>query len=595
VTGVLCGAALLGAGPGSLASSPGQDTPPKAEVPKQQAPAPPSADRQREPAPPGTQKDAAHLPAPADGQEPPAAAPRDDQPEQAPASTEALSVRYRFTERYGRVEDPEKPDVILQYRVGVRDTFKKLAENAQGAPDRSDSSRQTIFTERAAVVGRLGELTDTVRRYDHDIIRNKQGAKTPSLQGLMIWYHRRPGERPQILGLTPDRPLRESDYDEICVEVFLPQWMAVLPARPARVGDSWDIPAQVARLVWSEQPDDQDYELTGRLIEVGKAPSGSNLVAVIGVSGRFSLHETLNLFNAKIHFTFEPPKTGAAPADSGASAKTAGSGNRKTASSRDEGVIEARGWINLALLAQTAETPIPDSEGRLKQYVTRELVVERRPLPAKPSPEAASPGLTVPEPPPVPDEANSWLTYDDPKGRFHLRHPQEMIHIPSMDPNLVDLVEIQPKGHNRLGINFQARETDPARDRQLRDPAYHQRELNAVWDKEGKNVVRGSAGYLSDRKWTALKRKVYRIEAALRPKGSEPTAAERLYLDYYLVLLPSNESIVVTAMTEQDSNLKLRDLAEAIIERFQLGPLTGSARTSPPATSSAPGQPQEKQ
>jgi hypothetical protein len=571
---------VLGMVPNSRGRAWAQDTPPSAEAPKRSTASASPANVQQEPAPADAQKEPKSAPAPPDAQKQskPAAAPGDEPAETAPVSTEALSARYRFSEKYGLTEDPGKPDLVTQYRVGARETVKMTTEKAQGAPDRSESVRKTIYTERAAAVSRLGEATDSVRRYDRDELTAKDAVKPPSLQGLTIWYHRQPGDRPHIVSLASDHPIRETDYEEICAEGFVPQWMALLPQRPTRVGDTWNIPPQAARLVWARQPEAEDYELTGRLIEVGKAATGTGLTAVIGVSGRFWFGDVLNMFNAKIHFTFEPSTNASAPVGPAASPKVSETGTKHAAGKRDEGIIDARGWINLALMAQTAESVIPETEGRLKQYKTRELVLERRRLPTRAGADGSNPGLNPPATPPADDESNSWVLYDDPKGRFHFRHPQELIHNPSTDPNFVDLVLVHPSGDSRLGINFQGKTSDPVRDRQNRDPEFHRRRLYAIWEKQDKDVVRGSAGFLADPEWTDLKRKVYRAEVAVKPKGREPDAGERLYVDNYLVLFPNNESIVLMGWTEQDSNLKLRAHAEGIIKTFQLGASAGPAK-----------------
>ena len=64
-------------------------------------------------------------------------APRESAPdapsqEPEPASAEALSVRYRFIERYSLTEEPDHPERITQYRVGLRETQKTEREKQQG-------------------------------------------------------------------------------------------------------------------------------------------------------------------------------------------------------------------------------------------------------------------------------------------------------------------------------------------------------------------------------------------------------------------------------------------------------------------------------
>ena len=69
-------------------------------------------------------------------------------------------MRYRFIERYSPTEDPNHPELLTQYRVGLRETQKTEREKQQGAPDRIQFSRQTIYTERAAQVEQIGELIE---------------------------------------------------------------------------------------------------------------------------------------------------------------------------------------------------------------------------------------------------------------------------------------------------------------------------------------------------------------------------------------------------------------------------------------------------
>ncbi|MFI5460874.1 MAG: hypothetical protein ACHRXM_36145, partial [Isosphaerales bacterium] len=356
-----CILTMLGAGPIATARAGAQDPAPKAERPKQSTPVP---------APPDAQKESTPVAAPRGEQKepPPVTAPPDAQKESVPASSEALSARYLFSETYSPNEDPEKRYLITQFEVAILETLKMVRDKAQGAPDVEQKSRKTIYTERAAQVSKIGELTDAVRRYD--TVRTEETPllhplKPPFLQGLRIWHHRRPGEKPQVLSLVRDRPLRESEYDAISEDVFVPRLMALFPPTPRRVGDTWEIRPQVAQTVWGERPDAMDYELTGKLIEVNKAASGTSLVAVIGVSGRFTLSAGPNAFNARIDFSFEPGHAVARPAGSGENPRAADSGTSTGPDRRNEGVIDARGRISHALMAQRLENPIPDSDGRL--------------------------------------------------------------------------------------------------------------------------------------------------------------------------------------------------------------------------------------
>ncbi len=168
-------------------------------------------------------------------------------PEQGPA--EALSVRYRFLERYSPEEDPNQPELVTQYQVGILQTLKSVREKLQGAPERKESSTQTIYTERAAKVTNLGDVVDAVRRYDKFRQSGPPGTappKNPLFEGLTVWVTRgKSGTLPQVLSLTNDRPLRESEFKLMLSQVSLPPLKALLPMSPRRVGDTWRVPRRV--------------------------------------------------------------------------------------------------------------------------------------------------------------------------------------------------------------------------------------------------------------------------------------------------------------------------------------------------------------
>src|SRR5262249_19116796 len=87
-------------------------------------------------------------------QEPGAPAPRGP----AAGLAEPLSLRYRFSERYGVAEDPVHPELLVQYQVGVIETIRSETEKAQGAPDRTGYTYRLIYTERPAKTSRNGDV-----------------------------------------------------------------------------------------------------------------------------------------------------------------------------------------------------------------------------------------------------------------------------------------------------------------------------------------------------------------------------------------------------------------------------------------------------
>ena len=165
-------------------------------------------------------------------------------------------------------------------------------EKPQGAPDRAEISRQTIYTERPSRSASSARLTSAVRRYDRFSLKDPGSDRVynpPLFKGVTVWIKRQAALKPQVLSLTADRPLRKFEFSGLTKQVIVPQLVALLPRMPMRVGDSWSIERPVARFLVSELPDEADYELTGKLVEVRKAASGPGLTAIIGVSGQMNL------------------------------------------------------------------------------------------------------------------------------------------------------------------------------------------------------------------------------------------------------------------------------------------------------------------
>ncbi|HZW29537.1 MAG TPA: hypothetical protein VFF52_02455, partial [Isosphaeraceae bacterium] len=442
---------------------------------------------------------------PSTGQEPPAgdaAAP--PAPAQPQESTEALSTRYRFLEKYALAPDPAKPELITQYQVGALQTLKTETEKAQGAPDRKEITTRTIYTERPAKVTRLGEVTDTVRHYDSFRIQITPKDLSPNaslFKDLSIWYRLRPGRLPELLSLTEARPLRDVEYHAIVGDqLFLPQLAAILPRTPVRVGDTWSIPRQAGQALLGRITDEGDYALEGTLREVRKAERGTGRTAVLEFSGHLTVEPRAGEVRAEVLFVFDLPAAVTTPPVPGSTPepKTVERASDKAAD-RKTGTVEARGRITQVRLGGVMSTPI-DENRRLKQIVTRELNLQRRPAPTPGAADAASPaGLTIPEPPPTATEANSWLLHDDPQRRFHFRHPQELT-VQRENPDELDLIYPRPDGGSDvLRIILVPELKDPQRDRMARDPEALRQALRAEWERKRYDLVPGPAGWLPER------------------------------------------------------------------------------------------------
>jgi hypothetical protein len=443
-------------------------------------------------------------------------------------------MQYQFIERYAPSTDSGGPEAVVQTRVGIIETIKSEIENPRGAPDRREMKVQTIYTERPAELGTDGAVIAAVRRYDTFRLPPDRTAKPSDprpLEGLSIWYQRKGAGNPLVLSLTEGRPLREREFGIISQQMFLPALAGLLPQFRSRIGDRWRVPPSAARVLLGPQAA-ADQVMVASFKDLRTAANGTHLVAT------FSLTAQPTPYQAEILFTFAPP-------------------GPPTDDSRGSTVV-ARGFISEIRSAQSMTTPLPQSNGRLRQIQTRELVV------ARVRDEKAP--LTVPDPKPTPTDANSWLTYVDPQRRFHLRHPQSFVdESPPGDVQTI-LVQQRPGGPDVVTLRLQIPTGDPAADQRNRDPELHRKELAEQWRLEHQDVVAGSHGWLPEADWKPAEMRAYRIEAISQGlTGGRPV---RLHLDYYLVLTTRAQSLVVTAQTLEDSPLDFRKQVEAMIRTF---------------------------
>src|SRR5262249_10646408 len=81
--------------------------------------------------------------------------PKSDPPRrtESTATVTDPGARFKFIERYAVEPNKAKPEVLSQYQVAMLETIKRTTEKSQGAPDRSETTFRTVYTERAARVG----------------------------------------------------------------------------------------------------------------------------------------------------------------------------------------------------------------------------------------------------------------------------------------------------------------------------------------------------------------------------------------------------------------------------------------------------------
>jgi hypothetical protein len=467
--------------------------------------------------------------------------------ELTPSAVADLTMRYRFLERYAKTDDgkPNLPEIV-QTKVGVVETIKTKIDNPRGAPESRQIVAQTIYTERTAELSPDGAVTAVVRRYDAHRLTPDLGAKPgdpPTLQGLSVWYQVQPGADPLVMSLSDDpskiRRMREIEFSIVTRQVFFPALSGVLPTLPSRIGDRWRVPRVAARALLGTRTSTNPVMLA-TFKELRPAAKGSDLVAIITVTAEATPYQ------AEIQFSFAPPP----PAVDDSQGST----------------VDARGAITELRSAQVMTTPLPDSDGRLRQTQTRELILARQRDNTAP--------LVVPDAKPVPTEANSWVAYVDPRRRFHFYHPPSLFDdSPPGADSVVNLVQMRPEGPDVVILQLQHKTGDVEADRRNLDPDFHRKELAEIWRQNQQDVVAGSNGWLPEADWKSAGMKVYRIEAALRaaPGSRDAMSQRRVHLDSYLVLTNRPESFVVNATTLQDPPIEFRKKTEAMIKTFRFG------------------------
>jgi hypothetical protein len=560
----------------------------------QPAPSPPSASsprHDRAPVPPAL--------APGEPDQKAGEAAQPGEPDQvAPASDDALSLRYRFAEKYGLTEDPAQRYLLWKYKVGIIEAIHTEVEQQQSAPKRDEAVQQIIYTERPARIGRRGEVIEAVRRYDAYKVKGAnalQAANPPLFKGLTVWYQRRAIPPPLILTLTENRPLREQEYSGILRHAFLPGLGALLPPTPRRVRESWQIPRAVAQALFSMPADVDNYDLKGTLQSVHKTGSGTEHVAKVDLSGGMTLPDGPCAVNASIEFVFDtpaapaalPPAAASVPPETGkAAAKTdAGAGRPKR---KDESIVDAKGYIQVIRMSHAVRMPAPGGNGRLLQTVKYELTIGRKLLP--PSGEQSD-MLGIPDPPPVESEANSWLSFDDPDGRFRFRHPQELMHDrKETDRFLLTFSDrSRDTGPDVLFIQLPPGNADPQEDVRFRNLDHYRKNVEEEFQKNGKEFLRGNEGWLKPEDWAP--RRVFLKELAIKINaGAEGDTGPRMYGDYYFVLLGGSQCIHVWSLTERNDHPAFRKTVQAIIKSFEFRTPT-AAPSQPAAAGPATAQP----
>jgi hypothetical protein len=471
-----------------------------------------------------------------------------------------LITRYRFSERYTTSGETTSDGTIGQYRAAIKETIKetvgqsgnsaavKQQERAE-SPTELFQDSQIIYVDRPAEVSSLGQVKSLVRRYEKAAISANTGPSLSGshpIEGLTIWYKSQVEDVPQILSMTEGRMLRESEYWFAAKQLVIPSLTNILPPTPLRIGETWQLPKMAIRTMVGGDRILQGG-LIGKLVEVRNDAKGFGSLAVLDISGRIEIQNgrvrMRTAVRAQIQFTFFPSRPG----------------ESTVGLSRDRATVDARGAIARLSMAQSG-TGAFLAEGK-PRTVKRELILER---------QFGNTGLLVdvPREPPKPTPENSWLTYVDPQNRFHFRHPQDLY----QPRELGDPADSGPDklvfAHWRLVggrdlVVMQVRTDAPQKPEEVKE------KMLGEYRGKGLEVLEGSAGWLPEVDWPSMK--AYRFEAALPTGARGPEGSQRVHLDGYVVNLGDRASVVVGAMSSQDTPIQFRKDVEAMLRTFRLG------------------------
>lgn len=496
------------------------------------------------------------LAAPARAQEPAPAVPAQAEGPALPAAGENAGVmpgarpfvdlthRYRFSEQYFARDAAAAPGLIGAYRVTARETFRE--DSGAPAPARPARVRQVEYIERPSEVSGLGTVVATMRTYERlqSVPEESAGdSSVPLLNGLTVWYRPQRDALPQILSLE-GRRLREREYDLAAHQIFLPGLSALLPGNSVRIGDTWRIPHKAVQALLAE-PETRATTLTGRFQELRRPLVGAGLQAAFAITGRIQTPLAETLVNAEVVFTFSTPRAGDAA--------------KKV---NDDALVDARGAITDLRMARVAQGNLPGPDGGpgRKFRVEQQVVLERRLGGLGPVVRGTAPTTTPPA-----TVANSWLTYNDPKGRFSFQHPQDLLppsrgqSTPESSPNSIFLTKGGSEGRDLVQIEVF---TD------RREPEALKANLDSMWQRAQGDVIRGGEEWLPPLDWPSMK--VYRIEAALKPPFRGPRA-QRIHFDAYLLQLADDTSMTAIATTTRDAVPAFRRDIEQMLKTIRLG------------------------
>ncbi|MFO0960323.1 MAG: hypothetical protein U0800_23290 [Isosphaeraceae bacterium] len=453
--------------------------------------------------------------------------------------------RYRFYEKYAL---KPQADEISSYRVGFRETIKVVIDAAAGgAPERKEFSRAAVWTESPAQLGGLNQdRVMAVVRHTEKIRANPDPRLNPNDPPLLEstdLFVRLTGGYPQVLILAPARSLRVEEYRFLSMCPFVPDLGTLLPEGAVHLQDTWAVNRSAVQTLVSGV--NGAVAIAGKLDRIEPTPDGKQK-ATFEIRGTAQTAFGEAQVRAEADFLIE--KLWIRPAPAGTkTAQAAGA------------PLQAQGVMVRLSLAQE-DLRVPVGEGRRKQDIRREVLIERQ-LQFDGEPPKLPAEL------PRPTAENSWLLFHEPKGKFQVRYPQEMRGTIE-GPNEYSLQRTRREGEDRIRIKLTVDE-QPKPDQFIA-------ELKARWaDLKVQAQSGGPAEALPEDEWLGMK--VYRGDALLRlPQngaglGIGPNGASRLFFYGYAIQTGTRYGMKVEASTTSDPSAPFRDEVEAILKTLKFG------------------------
>ncbi len=451
---------------------------------------------------------------------------------QAGTSVANISAFYRLRERYTTGTTKEDPEAVGQTQVAFRETT-----STDDPQDKVPRVVQAIFAERPASLSPVDDraVIDSIRAYSSvDIKPDPWKGRTDRrpLNDLTIWYRTVAGDVPAVMVLSPGRALREEEYKFAINYDFVSNLAFLLPDLPKQVGQTWNVerPGAVALL----NDEVRTGNLTAKLVDIRTRPKDPDRqTAIIEITGQVTTGFDRDLrstaVRAQVDFVFTPAK-------------------------RDASNIDGFGFIEKLSLAQASTLSIPGQTQTRK--FNRKLVLERK------NP-GDGPALDIPNPAPEMTEENSWLTFTDPKNRYHVRHPQGFQ--PTFPPgsaNVVDLKRYHSDSPDDI-VRLEYVEKATA------SPETSFKTLIDDWRAKGIEVLPGLSERLPDKDWPGMS--AYHLEAALTSADPQGGPAVRRYFDAYVIQFARDVTVFVSATTFQEQPAEFRAQVLGLLRTLKLG------------------------